>query len=162
MLPSSCLMFLMHKEGHKPSYTSFILGPICGWKKNFKMCKSQRSLVIILIMTMIVMMKILLDEKDILISDPISRGTDPDHCICLPSLTAIIILFHNDMLTMLIMMIIMMLIMQIIIITKMLMMLKLMKMIRGRTDPDHCTCLPSLTAIIILFHNATQLFRNHH
>ena len=44
---------------------------------------------------MIVMMKILLDEKDILISDPISRGTDPDHCMCLPSLTAIIILFHN-------------------------------------------------------------------
>ena len=59
------------------------------------MCKTQRSLVIILIMTMTVMMKILLDEKDILISDPISRGTDPDHCICLPSLTAIIILFHN-------------------------------------------------------------------
>ena len=47
-------------------------------------------------MTIIVMMKILLEEKDILISDPISRGTDPDHCICLPSLTAIIILFHND------------------------------------------------------------------
>ena len=89
-------MFLMHKEGHKPSYTSFFLGPICGWKKNFKMCRSQRSLVVIVMMTMMVMMKILLEEKDILISDPISGGTDPDHCICLPSLTAIIILFHND------------------------------------------------------------------
>ena len=95
VLPSSCLMFLMHKEGHKPSYTSFFLGPICGWKKNFKMCRSQRSLVVIVMMTMMVMMKILLEEKDILISDPISGGTDPDHCICLPSLTAIIILFHN-------------------------------------------------------------------
>ena len=157
--PSSCLMFLMHKEGHKPSYTSFILGPICGWKKNFKMCRSQRSLVVI------VMMKIFSEEKDILISDPISGGTDPDHCICLPSLTAIIILFHNNMLTMLIMMIIMMLIMEIIIITKMLMMLMLIKMIRGRTDPDHCICLPSLTAIIILFHNAalsySELIINH-
>ena len=72
------------------------MSQICGWKKKkFKMCKSQRSLVIILIMTMVVMVKILLDEKDILISDPISGGTDPDHCICLPSLTAIIILFHN-------------------------------------------------------------------
>ena len=38
-------------------------------------------------------------EKDILISDPISGGTDPDHCICLPSLTAIIILFHNTALS---------------------------------------------------------------
>ena len=43
----------------------------------------------------------------------------------------------------------------------MLMMLMLKTMIRGRTDPDHCICLPSLTAIIILFHNDNADYADH-
>ena len=43
----------------------------------------------------------------------------------------------------------------------MLMMLMLITIISGGTDPDHCICLPSLTAINILFHNDIADYADH-